>query len=102
MTPKLLNAVRKGHTEKLKAIDSYIHQAVGYYGQSMMFTVLDGILNGRKAKIKYEQTPLMGDHYVVDKEYTQEEFDKLSESEQIDILKRGFGLDRLEKGGEDG
>lgn len=102
MTPKLLNAVRKGHTEKLKAIDSYIHQAVGYYGQSMMFTVLDSILNGRKAKIKYEQTPLMGDHYVVDKEYTQEEFDKLSESEQIDILKRGFGLDRLEKGEEDG
>ena len=94
MTPRLLSAIRK---YKWREIDSYVHSAVGYYGLSALAFSLDHFLNGNKAKSEYEEEPLLGDHYVVDHEYTQDEFESLSEDEQRDILMKGFGLDRLEK-----
>ena len=94
MTPRLLSDIR---TYKWREIDSYVHSAVGYYGISALVFSIDHCLNGNKAKSEYEQEKLMDDHYVVDHEYTQDEFEELSEDEQRDILMRGVGLDRLEK-----
>lgn len=102
MTPKILHAVQKGHEQKLKIIDSYIHEVFGYYGISALMFSLDNAFNGRKASSEYAKIPILGDHYIVDHEYTQEEFEKLSKEERQDILMRGFGLDRKEKGENNG
>ena len=97
MTPKILNAVKKGHDLHIREMDDYIHEAVGYYGISALIFAVEHCLAGNKAKTKYQEKTLLDDHYIVDKEYEQKEFDELSEDEQRDILMRGFGLDRLEK-----
>lgn len=97
MTPKILNAVKKGHDLRIREMDDYVHQAVGYYGLSALMVSIEHCLFGNKAKTEYHKESLLDDHYIVDKEYEQTEFDEMSEDEQRELLMRGFGLDRLEK-----
>lgn len=58
MCPADLKAYQKAYEIAQKEQDTYAWAMVGNYGISALLTVLDGVLNGKKAKNKYIEKPM--------------------------------------------
>lgn len=56
--PRIIKVYEKIYREKTKKQNEMIHLYVGSYVQSALFTAIDGVLNGRKAKAKYIEKPV--------------------------------------------
>lgn len=56
--PRIINVWVKAWKLRENRRNELIHSFVGNYGLSALFTAIDGVLNGRKAKSKYIDKPI--------------------------------------------
>lgn len=78
MNPRILNIHTEAHKKRLKEQD-VMNWYQGQYYLSAIVTALDGCFNGKKAKSKYIETPIMSNEKFgkTEEEIQQMELEKL-------------------------
>lgn len=57
MNVRKLKVYEKVYREKMDFQNNLVYSWIGNYGLSALFTAIDGVLNGKKAKAKYPDKP---------------------------------------------
>lgn len=88
MNPRMIRCISIGHEKKIKEYDALIHTWVGTYGLSALSVAIEHCMNGKKAKSKFIENPIMSD--VESKTESTENSGGLSEREKIEKTEQLF------------
>lgn len=97
--PADLEPYAKAYSMERKEKDSMVHAWVGSYGINALLVALDKTMNGKKASLKYAETPLIIRVEEENKPLTQEEIERQRAIfvEQLKIKKANFDLHHKNK-----
>lgn len=99
--PRIIKVYDKIYREKIRVENKLIHAYVGNYVLSALYTAIDGVLNGKKAKAKYIEEPI--EIFTL----TEEEKDRKEKEKQQQAIAQFMGWakstkTRYGKEGKDG
>lgn len=92
MNPHIIKCLMKGHNEKIKEQD-YLSWIFGQYTLSAVSVAVEHILNGKKAKSKYFEKPLLAE-VIEDSMLTQEEIDERAMKKELLAMEQWIANDR--------
>lgn len=96
MNPHIIKCLYKGHQEKLREqlmIQDRMAHAAGQYTLSAVMVAIDHAMNGKKAKSKYIENPVLA-QAIEDSMLTQEEIDERAMKKELLAMEQWIANDR--------
>lgn len=96
MNPHIIKCLYKGHQEKLREqlmIQDRMAHAAGQYTLSAVMVAIDHAMNGKKAKSKYIENPVLA-QAIEDSMLTQEEIDEREMKKELLAMEQWIANDR--------
>ena len=96
MNPHIIKCIYKGHQEKLREhlmIQDRMAHAAGQYTLSAVMVAIDHAMNGKKAKSRYIENPVLA-QAIEDSMLTQEEIDEREMKKELLAMEQWIANDR--------